>query len=159
MNIAPLLRVVGYFVGMAVTDIAVGLWEESKMRREMRRYENANGGEVYAHTVTEETEGTVMTPDGTGREVKSGDVLVGTNNPDVFNVGDPALLDGYSETADSDSDATGEDYDPSQYSATEVRAYLARQRSEGNRSEFERVTDAEKNGRNRSTALDGEFDR
>lgn len=133
------------------------------MRRELTRYQNDNGGELYAHTVTDETAGPVTVVGGTGYDAKPGDVLVATERPDVYQVPATAVLDGYSaaESADTDSevDQGSHDFDPDQYSAVEVHAYLTAAREAGNRTEFDRVTAAEVAGRNRSTALAGEFDR
>lgn len=165
------LRVAGYFVATAIVDIAVDYWEVRKMRREMATYENSEGGRVSAHTVTEETAGAVMTVGGTGRDVEPGDVLIGTDRPDVYHVAGSDALDGLKQVdsdsdasdaapvaddadlADTDADSDSDAFNPSDVSAAEVRWYLEQQREAGNRSEYDRVVAAERAGRNRSSAV------
>lgn len=159
-----LVRFVGYFVALAVVDIACDMWEVRKMNREMTRYTNDNGGEVSAHVVTEDTAGSVMTVGGSSRDVTAGEVLLGTDRADVYHVTDSAALDAYAAAEDDSEGAgeTGQDvtgYNPSDYNASEVRAHLRSLRDAGDRAEYERVTAAEREGYNRSSALDGEFDR
>lgn len=166
-----LVRFIGYFVALAAVDIAVDYWEVRRMNREMKTYRNDNDGTVSAHTVTEDTEGTVMTPGGVSRDVSAGDVLIGTDRPDVYHVAGSDALDGYSEVSDAEDidagdteragegDQDSEGFDPSEHNASEVRAYLRDARTAGDRSEFDRVSAAERAGYNRSSALDGEFDR
>jgi hypothetical protein len=168
-----LARVVGYFLAMAVVDLVVDTIVElrrRKMEREMKTYTNENGGTITAHVVTEDTAGTVITVGGVGRDVAPGDVLIGTDRPDVYHVADSSALEGYSahdDSADADilADVEAEDsdqpdeFDPSKHTAADVRAYLRRMREDENRAEFERVTEAERYGLNRSSALDGDYER
>jgi hypothetical protein len=47
-------------------------------------------------------------------------------------------------------------FDPSEHTADEVAAYLSDRRAAGQHDEARRVADAERQGKNRSTALKGE---
>lgn len=127
---------------------------------EFKTYENKNGGRVRAHVVTEDSARRVQKVDGTGHDAKAGDLLIASDRPDSYHIGSKADLEGWSELSDTDSEVTtpevvdSEDeevYDPSKHSAGEVRDHLDALRSRGERDEFERVANAEKNGKNRAT--------
>lgn len=157
------IRFIGYWLGMVVTDIAIGMWEDRRMEREFSKFSNDNGGEVSAHVVTEDTAGPVMTVGGTSRDVAPGDVLLATDRADVYHVADSSALDEWQEADDNDSadvvesDQDSDQYDPSQYSAQEVRAYLTKRSDAGDTAEVERVLTAERAGLNRATVV--RFDR
>lgn len=167
-----LLRIIGYVVATAIVDIAVDYLEVRKMRRDFTEYENSEGGRISAHKVTEDTAGPVMVVGGTSRDVAPGDVLLATDRPDVYHVASEDSLGEYSEVsdtetddysaltaedaetpADTEGDQGGDEFDPSEVSAVEVRAYLQHQSDAGNTDEVNRVVDAERAGRNRSTVI------
>lgn len=131
-----------------------------------RNYRNENGGVVKAHIVTEATEGDVMTVDG-GRKALVGDVVIPAQNEyycdvvpaDEFHAAYAEVSD--EELAEEDDAPVGsggvvqKGYDPSQHTAKEVNDYL----KSVPRDEYERVTNAERNGRNRQSAVpDRTFD-
>lgn len=127
-----------------------------------KNYRNENGGVVKAHVVTEATEGDVMTVDG-GRKALVGDVVVPSQNEyfvDVFpadewgqnwsEVSDEELAEAEETETERVVGGVQKGYDPSQHTAREVNDYL---KSVGSQDEYERVAAAERDGRNRSSAI------
>lgn len=132
------------------------------MSREFKEYENENGARVRAHVVTEETQGHYQAVDGTGQTVGVGQVLVEAGRPGVYDVTDAkGFKDAYKEDKSADTvdvpaendgtpDEGGSDFDPSEHTAAEVKAYLDSVRGT---DEYARVSAAEREGKNRGSAL------
>lgn len=123
-------------------------------------YRNENGGEVEAHYVTDATEGNYNTVAGP-RKALVGDVLVKQQNGYYHEVVDrKGFEEVYHEPTDEELEDTNNDpfvgiapqprFDPNQETAATVADYLRRVTD---RKEYERVTAAEKDGRNRSSAF------
>lgn len=125
--------------------------------------------EVQAHEVTDETRGRVQVPGGV-QDVGPGDVLVPTERGDVYHVlskdafaeltgprksrfQSRSRRDASSDTRRADA-ARDEDFgDPSDHTAAEVRRRIDFLRSEDRHDEAERLADAERNGKNRKSAI------
>jgi hypothetical protein len=133
--------------------------------RVYRTYRNENGGVVRAHVTTEATEGRVNTLNGPVNAL-AGDVIVPSQNEYYSEIipGDE-FDEGYREVTQDELDEAAEQegvsgnvsgagvrrgFDPSKETASEVRKYLS---SVNSQEEYERVAEAERNGRNRSTAI------
>lgn len=128
-----------------------------------RQYINENGAVINAHVVTEATEGNVVTVNGP-RQVLAGDVVVEAQNGYYSEVHeDPTEFSQlYREVTQEDLDAEDEaevervtvgvekGFDPDKRTAKDVNKYLSQVKS---REEFERVVEAEQNGRNRASAI------
>lgn len=122
------------------------------MDREWVEYENDEGTTVLAHRVTPDTEGKVTLVGGGRHDARSGEVLVQSQNSNMFDVVPgrrfdemfPARADGVEEERE---------FNPSDYTAKEVRRYLEAKSNEDDEDEVERVTDAERRGKNRKGAL------
>lgn len=121
------------------------------MERDFVEYENEEGARVFAHRVTPDTEGTVVKVGGGKHVARSGDVLVQSQNSNMYDVVSTRAFD---EMFPSRSDGVEEErvYSPSDYTAREVRDYLASVREE-DPDEYERVVEAERSGRKRKLAL------
>jgi hypothetical protein len=123
------------------------------MEREFTEYENDEGAKVYAHRVTPDTEGPVMLVGGTRREVKRGDVLVQSQNSNMYDVYSGRQFDEmFPRRTDGEEDSTTGQFNPSDYTAREVKEYLESVR-ETDEDEYDRVVEAEKNDRNRASAF------
>lgn len=120
--------------------------------REWVEYENDEGATVTACRVTPDTLGTVRLSGGGKHDLKVGDVLVQTQNSNVYDVYTSRAFD---EMFPARADGVEEErvFNPSDYTAREVRKYLAEKDDEGDVDEVERVTEAEKAGKNRKGAL------
>lgn len=119
--------------------------------REWVDYENDEGAIVTAHRVTPDTSGPVVKVGG-GRHVPvPGEVLVRSQNANMYDVFTSRAFD---EMFPRRADGKDEDrfFEPSGYTAREVRDYLERVR-EDDPDEYDRVVDAERSGRNRSSAI------
>lgn len=106
-------------------------------------YQLNNGGTIEVATVGKETEVNVV---GGTRQVSPGDLLVQTGRPDVWDVVSEQQL---MEMAEFEPDG-GDQFDPSDHTAAEVKDYL---QSNISIEERERVATAERNGKNRSSAF------
>lgn len=121
------------------------------MEREWTEYENDEGTRVLAHRVTPDTEGKVTLVGGGRHDARSGEVLVQSQNANMYDVYAgrrfdemfPARADGVEEERE---------FNPSEYTAKEVRRYLETKQEEEDEEEVERVTDAERRGKNRKGA-------
>jgi hypothetical protein len=60
---------------------------------------------------------------------------------------------GAGPVGDTDDTPQGEEYDPADYTVSEVNAYLDQCAAESNRDEYDRVMDAERRGRGRLSIL------
>lgn len=135
---------------------------EGSVNREFKTYRNENGGEVRAHVVTEDTAGTIREAySGRTRDVNEGDVLVESGRPDEYQVVSKDDFSAYSEddstvegvVSNDDSDDDSDAFDPSDHTAAEVREYLNAQRAKGDDTEYARVENAERDGKNRASAF------
>lgn len=129
---------------------------------EFTTYRNENGGEVEVHEVTEDTKGTYPMVGRGPVDVRPGDYLVRSANSNQYET--IANLDGYTAdkgstvsavefqapTTSQETQSTG--FDPTEHSASEVKSYLKGRDDEGDYAEYNRVVNAEKAGKNRSTA-------
>lgn len=127
-----------------------------------KKYQNESGGVVEAYVVTDATEGKVQTVSGYVLAL-AGDVVVPSQNAsyvdvypgkEFFNtyreVTDDELADQEANTVVAQGQSVQPGFDPNTKTAAQVRDYLANVKS---RDEYERVSEAERNGRNRSTAV------
>lgn len=121
-------------------------------RREWVEYENDEGTTVVAHRVTPDTEGKVRTVGGQGSHyARTGEVLVETQNANAYDVFSSRAFDEmFPRRADGEEEERR--FEPSGYTAREVRDYLASVQDE-DPDEYDRVVDAERSGRNRSSAI------
>lgn len=121
-------------------------------RREWVEYENDEGARVSAHRVTPDTEGKVRTVGGQGSHyARTGEVLVETQNANMYDVYNARAFD---EMFPARADGVEEErhFEPSGYTAREVRDYLASVR-EDDPDEYDRVVEAERSGRARASAI------
>ena len=119
---------------------------------------------VRAHVVTDKTEGDVITPGQTeAHAARAGEVLVETGRPDVYTVypadawkelGLEAVEDQQDLSTEDTQETEEPVFDPNDHTAQEVRLYLRGlpDTDEGN-AEYDRVTDAEREGNNRQSAF------
>lgn len=130
-----------------------------------KQYANENGGVVQAHVVDENTEGEYQTVDGQ-KTALVGDVVVQMQNGAYHEIVPADEFNStYTEASDEDVtqlqadrgdtvNASGmqvqKGFDPNTKTATAVRDYLSRV---GSQDEYNRVADAERKGRNRSSAI------
>lgn len=142
--------------------------------REFRTYTNSNGGQVEACRVQRtdyddvdanpRVDGwTVYTTAGT-RDPKVGDVVVRTQNSNVYDVYPASYLDDFTEgdgdgqsfsATDSDEESvTVEEYNPSDHKVADVNEYVENlPDTEEGRAEAERVYAAEEADRNRAGVM------
>lgn len=120
------------------------------MEREFVEYENDEGATVLAHRVTPDTEGAVILVGGAKHDLRSGEVLVQSQNANVYDVYPGRQFDTMFPVR---SDGVEEErlFNPSDYTAKEVRQYL--EANENDEEEWDRVVEAEKAGKNRKGAL------
>lgn len=114
-------------------------------------YQLNNGGTIEVATVGKETEINVV---GGTRQVSPGDLLVQTGRPDVWDVvSEQQLMEMASPVSNFEPEFEpdgGDQFDPSDHTAAEVKDYL---QSNISIEERERVATAERNGKNRSSAF------
>lgn len=120
--------------------------------REWVEYENDEGAKVTAHRVTPETIGSVRLAGGGRHVLKPGEVLVRTQNANVYDVMTGRAFDDMFSTR-TDGVEEQREFNPNDYTAKEVRSYLQRKSDEGEEEEYERVIDAERAGKNRKGAF------
>lgn len=131
--------------------------------------------EFQAHTVTDDTAGRVQVPGGVA-DVRRGDVLVPTERGDVFHVLPADALKGLTSRSESSADASDADKgtgskrrrsstvdsrtvesddfgDPADHNAQEVKRRVAFLRENGRDADADSLVDAERNGKNRKSAL------
>jgi len=119
------------------------------MEREWVEYENDEGAKVMAHRVTPDTEGEVCLVGGAGHFARNGEVLVQTQNANMVDV-HPGRSFGEMFPSRADGVEEVRLYNPADYTAKEVREHLL---SLDDDEEYDRVVDAERAGRNRTSAI------
>lgn len=121
------------------------------MEREWVEYENDEGTTVFAHRVTPDTGGRILKVGGVGYDAKVGEVLVQSQNSNMYDVYTSRAFD---EMFPLRTDGVEEErvFEPSGYTAREVRDYLVSVRDD-DPDEYDRVVEAERNGRKRSSAI------
>lgn len=120
-------------------------------RREWVEYENDEGTRVSAHRVTPDTEGKIVLV-GDGRHyARTGEVLLQTHNSNMYDVLNARMFDEmFPRRTDGEEEVRL--FEPSGYTAREVRDYLASVR-ENDPDEYDRVVEAERSGRARASAI------
>ena len=131
------------------------------VRRDFVEYDHPDGlYTLKAHVVTDKTKGEVSVPGGGSAYALPGQVLVETERPGTYDIHEPDAFDEIGLEAVTEQKDLGEDeddteaapeYDPSEHTAAEVRRYL--RNPELDATERDRVLNAERDGRNRPSAI------
>lgn len=120
-------------------------------RREWVEYENDEGTRVSAHRVTPDTEGKIVLVGGGRHYARTGEVLLQTHNSNMYDVLNARMFDEMFPCR-TDGEEEARLFEPSGYTAREVRDYLASVR-ENDPDEYDRVVEAERSGRARASAI------